>query len=96
MPIIPNKRPYHLAWVFPLALPPNGDYLCLLWVVHLSSNDGHDKRVLAMAPLNPNWASAKLPSAPPRHHPNALLVEKVVILGAKAPLDLSIYSMQCC
>ena len=84
-PIIPHKRPCHSAWASPLALPPNGDCLRLLWAVHLSSDDGHAKRVLAMAPLNPNWAGANPPSAPPRHHPDALPVEEVVIPAAEAP-----------
>ena len=83
-PIIPHKRPCHSAGASPLALPPNGDCLCLLWAVHLSFDDGHAKRVLAMAPLNPNWASVKPPSTPPRHHPDALPVEKVVISVVKA------------
>ena len=85
MPIIPHKRLCNSAWASPLALPPNGDYFCLLWAVHLSSNNGHAKRVLAMAPLNPNWTGANPLSFPPHHHPDALLVEEVVIPTVEAP-----------
>ena len=84
-PIIPHKRSYHSAWASLLALPPNGNCLHLLWAVHLSSDDDHAKHVLAMALLNPNWAGANPPSAPLRHHPNALPVEEVVIPAVEAP-----------
>ena len=90
-PIIPHKRPCHSAWAFPLAIPPNGDCLCLLWAVHLSSNEGHAKRVLAMATFNPNCASSKRPNAPPHHHPPLKMLSTLPINDQLATLSTHLH-----
>ena len=81
----PSQAALPLYLGVPTCTSSQWDCLHLLWAVHLSSDDGHAKRVLALATLNPNWAGANPPSAPPHHHPDALLVEEVVILVAEAP-----------
>ena len=86
LPSIPKKWPRDSAGPSALLLPPNGDYLRLLRVVHIPSHDGHAQCVLTMATLNSNWACAKPTICLAFHHPQTLAVGTVLSPSPKALL----------